>query len=185
MNAPVHASAAQARRRRAAVAQRLLAQAPDCVDALDWATLDTAPDWLALPEPEFARLRARVGAVICVASLRLWIDGARLAAARAAVGDAFLRNLLAQPAMPMNPLDLAAQPRIDVAGQVGTLLQLAGSSVLLAAVPYGLLRRAACAALAPALPSTMAAELARSLIARATTLATPEGKADELSAVAA
>jgi hypothetical protein len=185
VNAPVHTTAAQLRRRRAAVAQRLLAQAPDCVDTLDWQALDAAPEWLGLPDPEFARLRARVGAVMCVASLRLWIDGARLAAARTAVGEAFLKNLLAQPATPMNPLDLAAQPRIDVAGQVHTLLQLAGSSVLLAALPSGLLRRAACAALTPALPSTMAAELARSLIARATALATTEGKTDELSAVAA
>ncbi|HJV95523.1 MAG TPA: hypothetical protein VJ608_05770 [Albitalea sp.] len=159
------------RRRRATLAQRLIAMAPDAVGALDWDALARAPDWLALPDDALLALQRQVGALLCAAEMRLWIDGARLAAARAALGEPYLRALLAQPAMPSTPLDAAACPRIALPGQVGALLQLAGGSVLLASLTHGPLRRAASAALAPAVASTIARELARSLIARAQSLA--------------
>ena len=159
------------RRRRAALARRLVASAPDVVAALDWDALDRAPDWLALPDDDLLALQRQVGALLCVAEMRLWIDGARLAAARATLGEPYLRALLAQPATPATPLDSAVGPRIELPGQVGALLQLAGASVLLASLTHGPLRRAASAALAPAVASTLARELARSLVARAQSLA--------------
>ena len=59
------------RLRRAGVAQRLLASAPQAAAALDWDTLARAPAWLALPEDDFATFQCRVGAVLCSGALRL------------------------------------------------------------------------------------------------------------------
>jgi hypothetical protein len=162
---------ARKRSHRAAVAQRLLAKAPEAVATLEWDAFDSAPGWLALSETEFALLQRQIGAMLCAPALRLWIDGPRLAAARTALGESFLQALLAQPAAPANPVDLAACPRIDVAGQVGALLQIAGASVMVAALPQGPLRRATSAALAPATASPIGQELARSMVQRAQNLA--------------
>jgi hypothetical protein len=166
--APTHA---QRRRQRAAIAQRLVPKAPEAMAALDWDTLARAPAWLALPPAALASFECQVGAVLCARALQLWIDGARLAAARAALGEGFLAALLALPEEASISPALVACPQIDVAAHVVPLLQASGSSVLLASLPHGALRHAACAALAPAQPSTMAPELAQTLVARAQALA--------------
>jgi hypothetical protein len=163
------AHAAEARRRRATVAQRLIDLAPAAAAALDWDALDQAPDWLGLPDAAFVILQSRVGALLYAPALRLWIDGPRLAAARVLLGAAVLDDLLAQPESAM-PRGLANVPRIDAAAQVGPLLKAAGTAVLLAALPAGTLREAVCQALAPVLPSPMSHELAETLISRARAL---------------
>jgi hypothetical protein len=163
------------RQQRAAVAQRLRTQAPDAVATLDWDALDDAPGWLALPDAELARFECQVGAMLYAPALRLWIDGARLNAARAALGAPFLQALRALPSTQVLPNNVAPCPRIDSAEQVAPLLRGAGASVLLASMLPGPLRLVVGAALAPATPAPMAGPLAHSLIARAITLASGGG----------
>lgn len=160
-------AAARLRRHRAAVARRLIERAPDAVAALDWDACDRAPAWLALDDAGLTTFQCRVGAVLCARALRLWIDGPRLAAARAILGDDFLAQVLAQPDSASIPLGLVGAPRIDSATQVGPALQSAGASVLLASLAHGPLRQAVGVMLAPAAPSTMTHELADTLVARA------------------
>jgi len=158
---------ASARRRcRAAVARRLLAAAPDAASALDWDALDGAPAWLALSDAELMMLARQVGAMLCAASIRLWIDGARLGAARTALGAPFLQALLALPDAQVLPRNVAPCPRIDNAEQVAPMLRTSGLGVLLASLPSGPLRRAA-AALLGSTASTMASALAHTLVSRA------------------
>jgi hypothetical protein len=179
VNAPHHigsadVAAAQARdrrQRRAATAQRLLSGAPDAVAALDWDSLDSGPAWLALPEAALATFQRRVGAVLCAPTLRLWIDGPRLGAARVALGESFLQALLARRDWPALPRDVVAQPRIDVAEQVGVLLQVAGAAVLLASLSQGPLRRVVSAAMTPRVASAaMAPDVAQTVVALTQTL---------------
>jgi len=165
---PVHDASAR-RHRRAAVARRLLAAAPDAVASLDWDTLDAAPTWLALSDADLMVLSRHVGAILCAASIRLWIDGARLGAARAALGAPFLQALLALPDAQVLPRNVAPCPRIDAAEQVAPMLRTSGLGVLLASLPSGPLRRAATALLGST-ASTMAPALAHTLVSRAQTL---------------
>ncbi len=162
--------ARERRRQRAAVAQRLRQRAPDAVGTLDWDALDAAPGWLALPEDQLTRFECQVGALLCAPSLRLWIDGARLNAARGAVGAPFLQALRALPSSQILPGNVAPSPRIDHAEQVAPALRAAGASVLLASMLPGPLRLVVGAALAPATPAPMAGPLAQSLISRVLTL---------------
>jgi hypothetical protein len=183
---------ALARRRRAAVSERLMAGAPQAVASLDWDTLDQAPHWLALPEAELTTFQCQVGAVLCAGALRLWIDKSRLAAAQTAVGALFLRKLLAQPEAASIAIGLVECPEIDTPGEVEAMLRLTGASVLLASLVPGALREAADAALAPITASTMAQELALTLVSHAQWLrehatlnpaAPPASLADVLSSV--
>lgn len=144
-HAPVAAAGGHALRQRAAVARRLLQQAPEAAAALDWDTLDRAPAWLALPEEELHTLQHRLGAVQCAAALRLWIDAARLGAARDVLGDPFLQAVLGLPDDTAAP----TPPRIEAADQVAPVLRQVGAAVLLGSLPAGRLRRAVQAALAP------------------------------------
>jgi hypothetical protein len=157
------------RRRRAAVARRLLAAAPEATGSLDWDTLNAAPGWLALSDAELMMVARQVGALLCAASIQLWIDGTRLSAARAALGAPFLQALLALPEAQLLPRNVAPCPRIDAAEQVAPMLRTSGLGVLIASLPSGPLRRAACALLGST-ASTMAQALAHTLVSRAQTL---------------
>lgn len=175
-NPPAHAAEAardarEARRRRAAVAARLVAGDAEAVSAIDWDELDRAPAWLALAAPKLATLQRQVGALLYAAQMRLWIDGPRLGAARAAVGDDFLHALQAQHDLQAFPPDAGTLPRIDAAEKVATRLQVAGASVLLASLSPGPLRDALGTAMAPTAAAPMAAGMAQSLVARAQALA--------------
>jgi hypothetical protein len=169
------------RQQRAVVAQRLRSRAADAVASLDWDALDAAPGWLALPDGELQRFEAQVGAMLCAPLLKLWIDGPRLGAARAALGAAFLQALRALPSTQILPSNVAPCPRIDSAEQVAPQLRGAGASVLLASMQPGPLRLVVAAAMAPASPAAMAGPLAQSLIARAITLAAPPAGAGSRS----
>ncbi|NML18513.1 hypothetical protein [Azohydromonas caseinilytica] len=159
------AVATRARRRcRAATAARLLAAAPEAAADIEWDVLDAAPAWLALDAVACARLQCRVGALLCQAELRLWIDRPRVAAARAAVGEAFWKALLARP-----PLPLPAPPRLGEAAQVPERLQALGAAVLWTALPAGL-RRAVTPLLAAPAPLELHPEAARQLLAAVETL---------------
>ncbi|HEX6707426.1 MAG TPA: hypothetical protein VF169_21895 [Albitalea sp.] len=160
--------APERRRRRAAIARRLLAGSAQAAAALDWDTLDRAPAWLGWSDDALAIFQCRIGAVLCAPVLRLWIDGARLGAARDALGESFLHALLAQHD---GPSLRDAAPRVDAAERVAPALQAAGASVLLATLPESPLRRCAGAALGSATPLAIAPELARELVTRAATLA--------------
>jgi hypothetical protein len=133
--------------------------------------LDKAPAWLALPEADLATLQRQVGALPYASEMRLWIDGARLGAARAALGEAFMQALLGQRDLVAFPTDAIALPRIDHPSKVPTNLQIVGAAVLLASMPQGSMRRVVTAAMAPTAPAPMAAEMAQSLVTRAQALA--------------
>lgn len=168
-NNAARVAAAALRHRRATLAQRLIDLAPSAVEAVDWDALDQAPDWLALPDASFLILQARLGALLHRPAMRLWIDGPRLVAVCALLGDSVFDDLLAQRDTVM-PIGLAPLETIESAAQVGPRLRAAGVAVLLAALPPGTLRDAVCKALAPIEPSRMSAELAETLIARARAL---------------
>jgi len=159
------------RQQRAAVAQRLRQCAADAVGSLDWDALDAAPGWLALSDAELRRFEAQVGATLCASVVKLWIDGPRLAAARAALGAGFLQALRGMPSTQMLPSNVAPCPPIDSAEQVAPLLRSAGVSVLLASMQPGPLRSVVSTVLAIGAPAAMAAPLAQSLIVRAAALA--------------
>jgi hypothetical protein len=163
---PAQRPTAVQRERRAAVAQRLMDLAPRAVEAIDWDALDAAPDWLALPDASFLILQARLGALLHLPAVRLWIDGPRLAAARVLLGEAVIDDLLSHPE-PAMPFGLTLCAPIGSAAQVGPSLRAAGVSVLLAALPRGALREALCRGLAPVEPSRMTPERAEALIVRA------------------
>jgi hypothetical protein len=148
-------SPAALRERRAAIAQRLLDLAPGAIDAIDWDTLDRAPDWLALPDASFLILQARLGALLHLPAMRLWIDGPRLAATRVLLGEAVLDDLMSHPESAM-PFGLTQCVRIESATQVGPALRASGVSVLLAVEP-----------------SRMTPELAETLILRARLMGGP------------
>lgn len=152
--------------RRAAVAQRLLALAPDAAAAIGWDMLDQAPAWLALPEPALATFQRQIGALLHAPDIRLWIDGARLNAVRAAVGDGFLRALLAQRDGPPLPPQLAGRARIDRAEQVRDALQSAGAAVLYASVTSAPLRDALTASPSHVVAAPLPHAFAESLVAR-------------------
>jgi len=157
------------RRHRATIARRLLAAAPHAAAGLDWDTLDAAPAWLALGDAELMVLARQVGAVLCASSIRLWIDGARIGAARTALGASFLQALQTLPDTQVLPRNVAPCPRIDSAEQVAPMLRTSGVGVLLASLPGGPLRRAAVATLGST-ASAMAPALAQALVARAQSL---------------
>lgn len=178
MNAPHplgHAALAaidvrERRHRRAAIAARLVASGADA-SAIGWEMLETAPAWLALPDSRLATLQRQIGALLCAGQIRLWIDGARIAAARSTLGDGFFQALLAQRDLAAFTIDAVARKRIDHADDVAPLLQMTGAAVLLASLPQGPLRAVVTAAMAPTAPAPIASELAQSLIARAQSLA--------------
>ena len=171
--APAKRPTAAQRERRAAIAQRLIDLAPRDVEAIDWDALDAAPDWLALPDASFLILQARLGALLHLPAMRLWIDGPRLAATRVLLGEAVLDDLMSHPESAM-PFGLTPCARIESATQVGPALRATGVSVLLAALPRGPLRDALCRGLAPVEPSRMTPELAETLIVRARLMGGPK-----------
>ena len=172
MSAPAPVDTARQRRHlRAAVAQRLLAKAPEAAAALDWDLLGQAPVWLALGDAALAAFERQVGAVLCAPAMRLWIDGRRLAAARAAVGDPFMQALLAQPDLPALDPGMSSALRLDAPEHVGALLQSTGAAVLLASLTPGLLHAAAARVVSPALTLALQPSRAQALIARARQLA--------------
>jgi hypothetical protein len=169
------------RRRRSAIAARLLASGADAMSAIDWEMLESAPAWLALPDAKLATLQRQIGALLYAPEIRLWIDGARLNAARTVLGDTFLKTLLAQRDLHAFPQDTGTRPRIDTAEHVPTHLQVAGASVLLASIPQGPLRRAVATAMAPTAAMAMASEMAQALVTRVQSLATQGSSSSPLS----
>ncbi len=106
--------------------------------------------------------------MLCGPAMRLWIDSARRGAARAALGEGFLRALLARPDLPAAP----KAPRAPCIGaaQVAASLQATGAAVLLATLPPAL-RGVAATALADPAPMVIDARTAEALIERALELA--------------
>jgi hypothetical protein len=176
MNAPLSTdqrdrmNAREHRIQRAAIARRLLAWAPGQVNALDWDTLDAAPAWLGLPEIDRYRLQRVVGAVLHAAEVRLWIDGARIAAARSALGEPVWQGLLNGPGGPGIPGASAVGRRLDTTLKVGESLALEGASVLQASLPQGPLQSVAGEMFAPVAPAEIIEPLARSIVAKAQAL---------------
>jgi hypothetical protein len=154
-------------RRRGAIARRLLDAAPDAAAALDWDALDRGPAWLAVADTELAVEQRRIGATLNTAVIRLWIDRRKLAEARTAVGDAFLRTLLAAPAAP----DVARHAVIaaDGCSDIAEWLRQAGAAVQAAALSDSPLGKAAGIALCGRAGAglQLSAEAARGLIRHA------------------
>jgi hypothetical protein len=179
---PAHAVPAERRTHGAAVARRLLAgPASAAAAALDWDSLVHAPAWLGWTEAEMAWFARRAGALLAWPAPGLWIDAARLAAARAAVGADWWRLLLRHDARPLvaapQPLPAEAGPQAEAPGgapldpglglwtqsarlapaEVGPAFQAAGAALLLASLPHGALRHGAGLMLQPWLDAAEAA----------------------------
>jgi hypothetical protein len=178
MNAPLPAvqreamNARERRQQRAAVARRIGAGAPGQAGSLDWDTLGQAPAWLALPDAELSAFQRAVGAVVHAAELRLWIDGASIAAVRSALGEPVWHRLLNAPSGPTAGIGMSAiGSRLDPDPNcIGENLARVGTSVLLAALPPGPLQDVARALFAPIPPAEIIAALAESTVARARAL---------------
>lgn len=170
MNAPAVTSSAEAARRRArraAIATRLLAGGSPALARVDWAALDQAPDWLALPADELDRLQARLGVMVRIAEVRLWIDRARLEAVRVAVGEGWLRQMLCDPMAAANGLSARDADPIESAAMVVPRLCVGGAAVLAAGLSGDALRQAALAALGAPSAAPINPGLAGALIMRA------------------
>lgn len=166
---PALAVVRERRERRHALATRFLARAADHVAPLDWDALDAAPAWLSLPDAALGTFCCKVGAVHAAPALRLWIDGARIAAARTALGEEFLQAVLANAPTALHAVP--ALPQFTSAATIRKDLTTAGAGVLLASLPPGPLRAAAVATFAPIEPAPIVAELALATVQRARTLA--------------
>lgn len=162
---PALSEAIGQRARRAAKARRLMSRADAEAERIAWHELEAAPDWLALDDEDLLLHARRVGAVLCAPALRLWIDAARIAAARLAVGDLYWHVLLAQPD-PATP-GAGVVPALDAADTVAPMLAKCGLSALLATLPEGAVRHAAMAALARGPLPVVSADLARATCVRA------------------
>ncbi|MDG0856466.1 hypothetical protein [Roseateles puraquae] len=132
---------------RAAVARRLLADAPNEARSLTWAQLDAAPAWLALAPDDLMALARRCGSVLAAPALRLWIAGPLRELARATLGPAWWRALRSAPDWPALPAGLptalADWPPQNSPDALGQQFTEAGAAVLLASLPHGALRHAA------------------------------------------
>jgi hypothetical protein len=141
------------RQARAAVARRLLDDAPVEARSLTWTQLDAAPAWLGLERPELLTLALRCGSVLAAPGLRLWIAGPLRELARATLGAAWWRALRSAPDWPALPAGLPAGladwPEARTPEALGRQFTEAGAAVLLAGLPHGALRHAASRRLAP------------------------------------
>lgn len=141
------------RRRRALVAQQLLAEAPVEARSLSWAQLDAAPAWLALERTELLKLAQRCGSVLAAPALRLWIAGPLRELARSALGAPWWRALRSEPDWPALPeplhAGLSAWPDANEPSALNQQFTEAGAAVLLAGLPHGALRHAASRRLGP------------------------------------
>lgn len=135
------------RQLRAAVARRLLDEAPTEARALTWPQLDAAPAWLALEQDELLALARRCGSVLAAPALRLWIAGPLRELARASLGAAWWRALRSAPTWPAlpegAPSALADWPQVSTPEALARQFTEAGAAVLLAGLPHGALRHAA------------------------------------------
>ncbi|HSI56252.1 MAG TPA: hypothetical protein VLA16_01765 [Ideonella sp.] len=183
---PPTSTPAALRRHRAQVATQLLAEAPQVAAALDWAALGQAPDWMALAGDARQLFVRRVGSVMLAPALRLWIAATPVAAARAALGASWWRQLLQRDGWPAMPAQAAAWPAdtaLDEAGVSG-LLHGAGAAVLLATLPHGALRHAASQWLAPVAALLMPAPAAHTLLALAVQMHIEDGPPEAAAAEA-
>jgi len=159
-------------RRRGAIAARLLDAAPDAAAALDWDALDRGPAWLAAPDTDLALEQRRIGAALNAAAIRLWIDRRRLAAARSAVGDAFLRALLADSSVRETARHSVVENSAttgDGFSDVAEWLRRCGAAVQAAAISDTPLGQAAAIALCGCTGALqLPAEAARDVIEQAT-----------------
>lgn len=135
------------RRQRAAIARRLLADAPNEARVLTWSHLDAAPAWLALEQAELLVLARRCGSVLAAPALRLWIAGPLRDLARASLGATWWRALRSAPDWPTLPAGvpgaLADWPQVSTPDALARQFTEAGAAVLLAGLPHGALRHAA------------------------------------------
>lgn len=159
-------TAAWRRQHRAAVAQQLMAEAAPAARTLDWGMLADAPPWLALSRSARGLFARRVGSVLAVPALRLWIAAPQVAAAQSALGADWWQALMARsdwPPMPPQRELWPAGAAADAAG-VASVLHEAGAAVLLATLPHGALRHVASQLLAPAAALLMPRPAAEALL---------------------
>lgn len=162
----------------ARLALRLMRSAPRATPQLSWQALETAPEWLARPEPELRQLQMQVGAVFCAPALRRWICRTRVQALLQALGPSFVQALLQEPDRARDaslPAELPDWPLSEPSPQdpaaVAELLRSCGAAVLIGTLPHGALRHAASQALAPLAELMMPAAHAQALLQRAQALA--------------
>ncbi len=110
-----------------------------------------------------ARLVRVAGALFAAPGMRLWIDAARLRAARALVGEHLFDRLLQCPGQP------GEAPAVPLQGDLARLFDTAGRAVLLGSLPAAWMRSYAAPRLPPAdaQPPLCPAAVAQPLVAQA------------------
>jgi len=159
-------SQSEQRRLMAASASRMLDAGDELCLHLDWYTLSQCPDWLGLPDPVFASLQRRLGAIVYAAQIRLWIDQPRLSAARQAVGAPWLHRLCSQRAILPLPMEGFESESIDKPEQVVGALSRAGAALLAANIAPGALHDAFVAALGVKAEIEINPDLVKTMIQR-------------------
>ena len=150
----------------AASASRMLDAGDELCLHLDWQALSQCPDWLGLPDPVFASLQRRLGAIVYAAQIRLWIDQPRLRAARQAVGAPWLHRLCSQRAIVPLPMEGFELEPIEKADQVVGALSRAGVALLAANIAPGALHDTFVAALGVKSEIEINPELVNTMIRR-------------------
>ncbi len=155
------------RARRAAVALNLVSSgAGHELQSPSWQQLSDLPDWCLWPEGPRAQLVRVAGALFAAPGMRLWIDAARLQAARALIGDRLFDAVMSSPVLP------SQAPSVPSSGDLARLLDTAGRAVLLGSLGAAWMR----SFIAPRLPAADAqaplcpAAVARPLTAQALAL---------------
>ncbi|MEW6704696.1 MAG: hypothetical protein AB1430_07590 [Pseudomonadota bacterium] len=130
------------RAHRSEVARSLAATA--WAHPVPWAQLGELPEWCLWPDEQRARLVRVAGALFAAPGMRLWIDAARLRAARSLVGERLFDRVMQSPALP------AQAPGVPDRGDLARLLDTAGRSVLLGSLTPAWMRSFAAPRLPPA-----------------------------------
>jgi len=160
-------SVRERRARRAAVALNLVSNsAGQELQPPSWQQLSDLPDWCLWSDAPRAQLVRVAGALFAAPGMRLWIDAARLQAARALIGERLFDAVMSSPALP------AQAPSVPSSGDLARLLDTAGRAVLLGSLGAAWMR----SFVAPRLPAADAqsplcpAAVARPLTAQALAL---------------
>jgi hypothetical protein len=135
----------QQRAHRAEVARALAATAwSHEPHAVPWRQLGELPGWCLWRNERRAQLVRLAGALFAAPGMRLWIDAARLRAARALVGERLFDRVMQSRGLP------GEAPAVPERGDLARLLDSAGRAVLLGSLPAAWMRSFAAPRLPPA-----------------------------------
>jgi len=133
-------AARQQRLERFDAAKLMLGQVelPAVEPGLDWDTLLKLPQWCCWPKPEQLRLILVAGALFSAPAMRLWIDASRIRVARELIGDNTFERVMANDAVPKEPIELMSSDNVEA------LFLSTGAAVLLGSTHKALQHYVSC-----------------------------------------